>query len=204
MSAIARLWSFYRSRGLGSTLARCTESVRRLSYGGRMILFSCVLPTAPASHPAGVSFERHSASSLGRAEFLGVFGEQDTAAREHELAVRFAAGGELWLVRWEGRLAAYGWTIQGSTIEPHFFPIQAEEVHFFDFFVAPPFRGRGINVALMLEVLARLSEHGVRRVHLECAAWNAVQLRSLGKSLFRRNGAARMFRLFGRSLVIWD
>lgn len=204
MSAVTRLWSFYRSHGLGPTLARGTESIRRLSYGGRMILFSCVLPAPPVGHSSALSFDRHNAASLDRAEYLGVFGQRDAAARETELTARFAAGSELWLARWEGRLAAYGWTIQGGTIEPHFFPIQAEEVHFFDFFVAPGMRGRGINVALMLEVMARLGEQGVRRMHVECAAWNAAQLRSLDKCALQRNGAARMVRVFGHSLVIWD
>ena len=201
--AVRRLWSFYRSHGLGSTLARCVEAMRRLSHGGRMILFACTLPTAPATQPMGLSVERTSASSLPRAEYLEAFGAQNRAAREQELAARFAAGSELWLARWEGRLAAYGWTIRGSTVKPHFFPIQPDEVHFFDFFVAPDFRGRGINVALMMEVLAQLSEQQIRRVHLECAAWNAAQLRSLNKTVFRRNGAASMVSLFGRSLVIW-
>lgn len=201
--AVRRLWSFYRSHGLASTLARSVEAMRRLSHGGRMILFTCALPTDHATRLMGLSVERTSAPSLPRAEYLQTFGAQNRAAREQELTVRFAAGSELWLARWEGQLAGFGWTIRGSTIEPHFFPIQPDEVHFFDFFVAPGYRGRGINVALMMEVLARLSEQQIRRVHLECAAWNAAQIRSLKKTVFRRNGAASMVRLFGRSLVIW-
>jgi GNAT superfamily N-acetyltransferase len=168
-----------------------------------MVLFSCALPAEQAARPAGLSVERTNALTLPKAEYLSVFGAQNTGARERELATRFAAGSELWLARIEGRMAAFGWTIRGSTIAPHFFPIQPDEVHFFDFFVAPEFRGCGVNVVLMMEVLTRLNEEQVRCAHLECAAWNAAQLRSLSRTVFRRNGVASMVRVFGRSLVIW-
>ena len=200
---LSRLLSFYRSHGLRSTAARCAEAFRRLSFAGRMVLFSCTLPAPQANPLAGFSLDRSSAATLAKAEYLQVFGATNTAAREEELAVRFAAGSQLWLARSNGELAAYGWTIQGTTVAPHFFPLEADEVHFFDFFVAPAFRGQGINVALMNAVLAQLGSEPVCRVHLECAAWNAAQLRSLHKTVFRPCGQASLFRLWRRSLVIW-
>lgn len=103
----------------------------------------------------------------------------------------------------EGKLAGFGWTIQGRTIEPHFFPLQSDEVHLFDFFVFPEFRGRGINVALVMDILTRLGEEKVRLAHSECAAWNDAQIRSLSKTPFRRYGEAIKLGILSCWLVIW-
>lgn len=203
LNTFSRMASFYRSHGLRSTIARSREAVRRLSYCGRMVLFSCALPINRPSPVRGVTVERTSASTLPQAEFERTFAVQNPAVRKRQLAERFAAGSELWLARLDGKLAGFGWTIQGRTIEPHFFPLQPDEVHFFDFFVSPEFRGRRINVALMAEVLAQLEGARIRLVHLECAAWNTTQLRSLDKSLFRRYATASKLVFLGRPLVIW-
>jgi ribosomal protein S18 acetylase RimI-like enzyme len=168
-----------------------------------MILFSCSLPIKRPQPVGGVSVERTSASTLPKDEYTRSFGVQNPTVRMQQLAALFAAGGELWLARLDGELAGFGWTIQGRTIEPHFFPLQPDEVHFFDFYVSPEFRGRRINVALMTEVLAQLDGAIIRRAHLECAAWNAAQLHSLDKSLFRRYATASKLTFLGRALVIW-
>jgi GNAT superfamily N-acetyltransferase len=204
VTSLAGAWSFYRRHGVRSTLARCVEALRRLSYSGRMILFVCPLPSRPPLRPAGVSVERLSVSTLAQADCGSLFGSSDPADLARRLADRFSAGSELWLARVTGRPAGFGWTIRGRAFEPHFFPIQADEVHLFDFFVAADFRGRGVNGALMAECLARLGEQGVRVAHLECAAWNAGQLASLQKTPFRRCASARKLTLFGRPLVLWQ
>ena len=36
---------------------------------------------------------------------------------------RFELGASLWLIKVEGKLAGYGWTLQGRTVEPHYFPL---------------------------------------------------------------------------------
>ena len=61
---------------------------------------------------------------------------------------RFDKGASLWLIKFEDRLAGYGWTLQGRTIEPHYFPLGQDDVHLFDFHVFPKYRGRGLTLFL--------------------------------------------------------
>ena len=56
---------------------------------------------------------------------------------------RFETGASLWLIKSADKLAGYGWTLQGRTIEPYYFPLGKDDVHLFDFHVFPQYRGQG-------------------------------------------------------------
>lgn len=203
VSIVRRAILFYRRHGLRSTVARCLTASRRSMYFGRMVLFSCPLPLQQLGVTQQIKVERVNASSLLQNDYERMLNDGDPAGRARELSRRFAAGSELWLAKLDGQLAGFGWTLKGGTIEPHFFPLLPDDVHLFDFYVYPEFRGRGFNIALLKEILDRLSQEKVRHAHIECAAWNQAQLRSLKKTPFLRYGEATQFSVFGRTVVIW-
>jgi GNAT superfamily N-acetyltransferase len=119
-------------------------------------------------------------------------------------AERFSRGESLWLLKTDGKVAAYGWTIKHQTIEPHFYPLGTGDVHLFDFFVFPEFRGRRFNPFLVNHILGRLASEHAKRAFIEAAEWNTPQLTSLGRTSFRKLGCARKFRLFGKTIVVWQ
>jgi GNAT superfamily N-acetyltransferase len=203
LNPVRRLIFFYRRHGLRSTVGRFWIAFERLANLGRMVLFSCALPVERVGHASGIGVERVGASTISKDEYAALLDVSNPSVRARQLAERFAVGSELWLGKVDGRLAGFGWTLQGRTIEPHFFTLQPGEVHLFDFFVFPEFRGRGVNVALVIDILARLGGEQVRRAHIECAAWNHAQIRSLGKTPLRKYGEATRLRLLGCRLVIW-
>jgi ribosomal protein S18 acetylase RimI-like enzyme len=117
---------------------------------------------------------------------------------------RFQEGASLWLIRSEGRLAGYGWTMTGRTIAPHYHPLGANDVHLFDFLVFPEFRGRNINPSLVRHILNELTAEGSSRAFIEVREWNRPQMISLAKTPFRCLGVARKASLFGKTFVEWS
>jgi GNAT superfamily N-acetyltransferase len=117
---------------------------------------------------------------------------------------RFAKGASLWLIRREDKLAGYGWTLQGRTIEPYYLPLAQDDVHLFDFHVFPQYRGRGINPLLISSILRNLALNCRGRAFIEAAEWNQSQLTSLQKTPFCRLGLACSFTIFGRTFVSWS
>ena len=89
-------------------------------------------------------------------------------------------------------------------MEPHFFPLADNDVHLFDFYVFPEFRGRRVNPMLVSHILASLRREACGRAYIEAAEWNLAQLRSLAKLPLRRLGAARKSCLLRRTIVIWS
>jgi hypothetical protein len=171
-----------------------------------MILFSCDLSQDkyPIALPASLQVEqkRHD-SELGpgdRQTMTALWSSKLVLANMRE---RFQRGAVLWLIRVEGTLAGYGWTLRGRTIEPHYFPVGVDDVHLFDFHVLPQFRGLGMNPTLVKYILGNLAAAGGRRALIEAAEWNSPQLSSLSKTPFRRIGQARKYDLFDRTIVVW-
>jgi ribosomal protein S18 acetylase RimI-like enzyme len=119
------------------------------------------------------------------------------------ISQRFDHGASLWLMKADERLAGYGWTLTGRTVEPHYFPLGQDDVHLFDFYVFPAYRGRGLNPLLVSEILHQLASECGGRALIEVAEWNHAQLSSLGKTPFRRLGRARKLTLHHRALVHW-
>jgi len=169
-----------------------------------MTLLCCSLPVQSGKMPHGLSVERAvGPSTLAIADRERLVDTWNPTIRARQIAERFDAGSELWLAKLDGKLAGYGWTIQGKTIEPHFFPIQHDEVHVFDFFMFPKFRGRGLNGAFVMDILMRLSGEGIRRAHLETAAWNKSAIRHLRKTSFTPFATAIKLCVFGHPIVLW-
>ena len=101
-------------------------------------------------------------------------------------------------------MAGYGWTLQGRTVEPHYFPLAEDDVQFLDFHVFPKFRGRALDWFLMTHILYQLAAEGRARAFGEAAEWNQASLSSFAMTPFRRLGWGKKFTLWGRTLVWWD
>jgi ribosomal protein S18 acetylase RimI-like enzyme len=116
---------------------------------------------------------------------------------------RFDSGASVWLIKSAGKLAGFGWTLQGDTIEPHYFPLAQDDVHLFDFHVFPQYRGQGLNPFLVNYILHSLASESSGRAFIEAAEWNQAQLSSLSKTPFRRLGLARKSKILHRIIVCW-
>lgn len=203
-SSIARLEHYRRKHGLGATLRRIGLALQRAVSLDQMAVYSCGLPVANAPAPLGIVERKKIQSALSIQDAERILTHWNSEAMRRLMDERFAAGADLWLLRWNGSLAAYGWTLKGKTLTPHYFPICPEDVHLFDFFVFEEFRGRGLNPSLVWQILVQVGGEDSRRALIEAAAWNHAQLSSLAKTPFRKIGLARKFRMGKSSLILWS
>ena len=205
--SIARASGYYRRHGLASTLRRAGAAAKRSVFAGRMTVFYCDLARLrsdpqPASGPYAVEQIR-SLAELGPRRLERMTGFWNAKLAYRNICERFGKGASLWAVMSGDQLAGFGWTLRGSTISPYYFPLGADDVHFFDYQVFPEFRGRGINPTLVSHILNRLSETCRGRAYIEAAEWNHPQLSSLRKTPFHRLGQVRSLTLLGRTFVSW-
>ena len=202
-SLIRRLRSYYRTHGTQATLRRGSLALQRAVSSGKMVLFFCDLPVTGATSTTGTLERKKNQESLSAEDLARLLSHWNPDAMRRLVAERFAANAELWLLREQGTIAACGWTLKEKTMEPHYFPLQPGDVHLFDFFVFPEFRGRGLNPALVGQILAALGGEGLKRALIEAAAWNQAQLASLKKTPFQQLGVARKS-IFGKPTVVWS
>lgn len=173
-----------------------------------MVLFCCDLgfwktSDLPDRHPLTV--ERNAvAQTVAARDLLQIVNFWNPKIMQRLISERFERGATLWLAKSGNHLAGYGWTLNGSTIEPYFFPLGTDDVHLFDFFVFPEFRGQRINRSLVLRILEVLAAQKKSRAYIEVAEWNKPQLNSLSRMPFQKLGRARKFRMFGRTFTMWS
>jgi hypothetical protein len=206
-TTISRLSGYYGRHGLRATARRAAVAVKRALSSTGMVLFYCD-PSEVTLHPtnvgSGFTVElRNHCAELSAEELQAITSFWNPRLAHRNMIERFGNGALLWLIKSEGRLAGYGWTIRGGTLEPHFFPLGPSDVHFFDFHVFANYRGRGVNPFLVIHILCSLAAEGRGRAFIEAACWNAAQLSSLKKTPFHRSGCARKWTLFGRTIVCW-
>ena len=205
--SISRLTAYYKRHGFAATLRRFSLAAKRTLFSSRMVLFYCdlsslSLPTAEM--PSRLKVERHRSQADIRPQDLqeiSSFWNSDLARRS--INHRFELGASLWLNRFEDKLAGYGWTLQGRTVEPHYFPLGDDDVQFLDFHVFPMYRGRALDWFLMTHILCQLAAEGRARAFGEAAEWNKASLSSFAMTPFQRLGFARKFTILGRTAVCW-
>jgi hypothetical protein len=207
LSSLSRLLEYYRRHGVAATLGRAKVAGKRTLAAGRMAVFYCDLvrrEREPANNPGNLEVKRLASPeelSLEDLQAMTSFWNPKLASRN--IRERFEKGASLWLVKSDGQLAGYGWTLQGNTIEPYYFPLAQDDVHLFDFHVFADFRGHGINPYLVGFILDSLTTGRAGRAFIEAAEWNNAQLSSLRKTPFRRLGLVRSNTFFGRTFVSW-
>jgi ribosomal protein S18 acetylase RimI-like enzyme len=206
-NSISRLTVYFKRNGSRATLRRVGLAARRTLFFSRMVLFYCDLSTLgspTADLTSSLKVERHTKQTgLSPQDLREItsFWNPDLARRN--LKERFELGASLWLIRCEDSLAGYGWTMQGRTVEPHYFRLGPDDVHLFDFHVFPQYRGRGVNPLLVGNILRSLTVECQGRAFIEAAEWNQAQLASLQRTPFRHLGSARKFMLFRHTMVFW-
>jgi len=203
-----RFVEYKRRHGMRSALRRAFLSVRRILAGNRMVLFYCDLNSWKSSAPdAGnpLTVERITGKqTVAARDLMQIVNFWNPQIMQRLITERFARGAALWLAKSGSELAGYGWTLNGSTIEPYFFPLEPEDVHLFDFFVFPEYRGQRVNRSLVLKILEMLAAERKGHAYIEVAEWNTSQLKSLSRMPFQKLGCARKFRVFGRTLTMWS
>jgi ribosomal protein S18 acetylase RimI-like enzyme len=206
-TAISRFTDYYRRHGFNATVRRASAAVTRALFSSRSVLFYCDLGTLtspPVDLPSFLKVERKSSSAeLCPEDLEALTSFWNPKLAQRNMKERFGKGASLWLIKSDGKLAGYGWTLSGSTVEPHYFPLGRDDVHLFDFHVFPQYRGRSMNPLLVTRILESLATEGAGRALIEAAEWNHAQLSSLAKTPFRCLGRARKLTIFSRTVVCW-
>lgn len=206
--SISRLAAYYSRHGFGATVRRVGVAAKRALFSSRMVLFYCDL-SAPSSRtadlPSSLKVERHiNQSHLSEQDLHEITSFWNPRLAARNIKERFEQGASLWLIKAGERLAGYGWTLRGHTVEPHYFPFGPDDIHLFNFHVFPQYRGKGVNPLLVSYILRELARECRGRAFIEAAEWNHAQMSSLGRTPFRRLGLAKKFTLSRHTIVCWD
>ncbi|HET9406345.1 MAG TPA: GNAT family N-acetyltransferase [Candidatus Sulfotelmatobacter sp.] len=204
---ISRFATYYERNGFTGTLQRIGVGIHRLFFSNRMVLMHCDLTKLDAREdlPASLTVERkNSQTEISQQDLDEILNFWNAQEARNEITTRFARKATLWMIKSDGKLAGYVWTMQGDSMVPHYFPLGPHDVHFFDLLIYPGFRGRAINWVLITHVLHELAAGGATRAFSEVKEWNRVSMASFTMTPFQIHGMCRKFVLFDHPIVWWD
>jgi len=206
-NSISRLTDYYRRHGLPATMRRASLALKRTLFSSRMAVFYCDLgtqSTAAVNIPNSLKVERlKSYAGLSHQDLQDMTSFWNPKLAHRNIRERFEKGASLWLVKSGGKLAGFGWTLQGRPIAQYYFPLAKDDVQLFDFYVFPKFRGRAIHWLLTAYILQTLAAEGGARAFADTGEWNQAQLASFKMTPFRLLGWVTTFSIFGQTFNCW-
>jgi ribosomal protein S18 acetylase RimI-like enzyme len=203
-----KIRNYYRHRGAKQTALRIKEAVRRLLFANRDVLFYVDLvewsPSMTVDRSCPFTIHRITCES----EFPEIWLTRILEQLPPEVYVvhmkkRFAKGATIWCLRQEEVLIGFLWTLVGDTMMPHYYPLIASDVHIFDGFILPQYRGQGTFTLMMTLVMERLKQMGLRRAYVEASEWNTLASRAFEKMQFHFLGVAHQRFRKGKTVVTW-
>lgn len=205
---VFRLCCYFRKNGIVKTIGRGLQLIWQSIFRKRRLLFYVDLLKLPdersnLSEDLTVEY-RKSEDEISEEELDALILYRRERIIKHQLKDRFSKRARLWLIKLNGQVAGFVWSVRETTIEPYYFPLTSSDVHLFDNEVFHDYRGRGINSHLVNYVLFTLKEEGMVRAYIETAVRNVREIRSLAKTYFSNYGSATRFRIFGHNISSWS
>lgn len=120
-----------------------------------------------------------------------------------QLKERFTKKAVLWVIKSDGNLAGYVWSIGQSTFDPYYLPLCDNDVFLFDGSVLPQYRGRNIYPQLLKNVLYGVKRMGFSRAICDAYVWNISVQKSFLKVGLKKLGVVRKYRFWGRNFILW-
>jgi GNAT superfamily N-acetyltransferase len=207
-SILRRLGNYYQKGGLLKTFRRVVEYPYRVIFKNKRLLVYAELKEVDDSVltlPPGIIVDRKTsydeAFQPDMQKMIDYWNREGMIDRIKE---RFAKNTTLWIIRLNGEIAGFVWTISGKVLSPWYLPLTPHDAYVLDAVTFEEFRGRGLYAVLMNYVLGKLKSEGMSRVVGELYTTNTSSIRGLKRTYYRTFGVARRFHAFGRNITIWS
>ncbi len=203
---LARIKSYQTQHGCWRTILRPLTKLWDVLFNREFILYYsdlCDLRHAPEGGPS-LRVDRYSEKeALEQDGYAELIKNHPRQIVDMQLRERFKKSASLWLLKENGQVVGFVWTITGQTVRKHFFPLTSKDVHFFANEIFEQYRSRGLNTTLIETVLWRCKEAGMVRAHIETPKRNRAERRSLAKTHFQDYGMAEKICFLWWKLTLW-
>jgi len=147
--------------------------------------------------------ERGSTNPITSQEIDDLAGYIEPNMLRHQIEQRFALNAEVWLLKKENTCLGMVWTLAGKTVEPFYYLVGSQDVHFFNNEIFESYRGRGFNPPLIEYVLFQMKVRGLVRAYIETNQRNIAEQRSLSKTSFCQVGKAIKLNVGKKNITLW-
>lgn len=116
---------------------------------------------------------------------------------------RFDKGFVLWLLKENGQLAGYRWTIVNNHVTPTYVPHTETDAHSIGIEIFSDFRGSHLFRLFDEGIKIALKKEGYKRFYSETFLYNKRAIKAILKTSSRKIGIATRFNIFGKNVIAW-
>jgi len=203
---LERMVRFFKTHGFGGGIKRVFIKIWHCICAKPDVIYFADLPLlSPKVQLAEMCqvVERRSYDSMENCELDALCNYMGRSITMYQLKERFSKGAIIWLLKKGDDCLGMVWTITGNTIEPFYYFMGKEDVHFFNNEIFSPYRGQGFNHGLIEYVILALKERRYIRAYIETNKRNVREQRSLKRTSFQVVGLAKKMKWFGKHLTVW-
>jgi GNAT superfamily N-acetyltransferase len=206
---VLRLASYCHRHGVVATCRRAGELSWRSIFLNTRVLVCSDLRSLERTHdgselPDALTVEKVSEfTQIRQNDWKKITSTRTAAICRRSFFERMKRGATLWLLRRDGGLVAYGWTVPCRSLPHRYYPAGEDDVHFFEFLVFPEYRGLQILSAMINYIVHRLATEGKTRAFHEIAQWNEASMNSRPRTSFQPVGISKKALFRRRKLVRW-
>jgi len=203
-----RFAKYYKKHGLLKTFQKVCQDVQHLFFKSQMVLYYAELKELPdtgLSLPQNINIEcRRTYDDAYLSDMQKLTDYRSEKLLTKKIKDRFEKGAVLWIIKQDGAIAGFIWSIRGKTVKPYYIPLTPDDVFLFDVEVFDTFRGRGLYPLLTNYMVGKLKSEGVIRAFGDIRAWNASSILGAKKTYFHKLAEVRTFNIFGRNITMWS
>jgi hypothetical protein len=203
-----RLVRYYKRTGLRQVIKRIIEKLYLALFKRDNIVFYydlTLFDEHKMQNPPNVTIEsKTSETQIGKEDLYSLFEHIGEEIILKQLKDRFLKAAVLWMIKVDGKLAGYVWSIGSSKLlGPYYFPLCEKDVFLFDGSVLPQYRGKNIYPLLLANVLHGVKQTCFIRAICDATEWNISVQKSFSKVGMKRLGIVKKFRFLGRNFLLW-
>jgi hypothetical protein len=116
---------------------------------------------------------------------------------------RFNKGAILWMLKVNGQVAGYWWTIANNHVTPTYLPHTSKDIHAIGIELFEGFRGGRLLKTFSQAVQSTLKKECYQRYYAETYLWNLNAIKAFQRIGDCKVGTATRFGFFGKNVIIW-
>lgn len=199
---IIRIIRYWRDHGARNTVLHGLQIVMRDMLSNTYIVYVADLMNLDQKKQGNFEVcKRESKDEISSEEYQQLYRFRDSRVMSRAIMKRFENMSHLWIAKRDGMITAFVWSIYGKATFPYFLKLSSEDVYLFDNEVLKDCRGHGINTIFINNVLLELKKNHFARAFIDTKIWNHAEIKSLGKTEFKKFGTGKKQTIMGLGKV---
>lgn len=187
MNSLIRRWRILRELAPGAIYNILKLRLKRMLSEPSHIVLKYESKQTSVKLIGGVGYSRFSQLSEMPNQDINQVHQLLGEKKAEQLLRMFQQGSVLWLIKKDGEVIGYWWSIRGERLQQWYIPLSEDDVVFYSAMIMHEWRGYSISPAVLIQIIReRMPEESA--IYLDVETWNESAIKAWLKAGFIQIG----------------